>query len=158
MADLFGLLLLDPPQRAGADRSRQCRPACGALDLPVSRNEGAHRNLANRGVAILGDKLFVATGDAHLLALSADSGTLQWDATLADYKAGYFITGAPLVVRDLVVIGVSMQPLGRGSSRRMKRAPARSAGAFTPSRDRASRVTRPGKANPGAPGVVPPGS
>jgi alcohol dehydrogenase (cytochrome c) len=81
---------------------------------PLGTVNGGSYGLANRGVAILGDKLFVATGDAHLLALSADGGTLQWDATLADYKAGYFITGAPLVVRDLVVIGVSMQPLGRG--------------------------------------------
>ncbi len=81
---------------------------------PLGTVSGGSYGLINRGAAILGDKLFVATGDAHLLALSADGGTLQWDATLADYKAGYFITGAPLVVRDLVVIGVSVQPLGRG--------------------------------------------
>ena len=68
----------------------------------------------NRGVAILGDRLFVATTDTHLIALSAENGALQWQAKLAEHKEGYFFTSAPLVVRDLVVIGITVQPLGRG--------------------------------------------
>ena len=51
--------------------------------------------------------------------VALDGAALQrqaayWQATLADHKEGYFISGAPLVVRDLVVIGVSMIPRGRG--------------------------------------------
>jgi alcohol dehydrogenase (cytochrome c) len=65
----------------------------------------------NRGVAILGDRLVVATADAHLIALSAENGRVQWQAKLAERKEGYFLTSA---VRDLVVIGITVQPLGRG--------------------------------------------
>ena len=60
----------------------------------------------NRGVAILDDKVFVGTGNAQLLALSAKTGALLWQSTLAEAKEGYYITGAPLVYRDLVVTGV----------------------------------------------------
>lgn len=60
----------------------------------------------NRGVAILGDKVFVGTGNAQLLALSAVTGNLLWQSTVADAKKGYYISGAPLVYRDLVVTGV----------------------------------------------------
>lgn len=61
----------------------------------------------NRGVAILGDLVFVGTLDSHLLALDAKTGAIRWDAIVADYKIGYSITVAPLVVKDKVVIGVA---------------------------------------------------
>jgi len=61
----------------------------------------------NRGVAIRGDRLFVVTDDARLLALHRANGQLLWDVTMADYREHYGATGAPLVVGDLVVSGVS---------------------------------------------------
>lgn len=61
----------------------------------------------NRGVAILGDRLFLVTDNAHLLALDRRTGTLLWDTEMADYKQNYGATGAPLVVNDLVVSGIS---------------------------------------------------
>ena len=61
----------------------------------------------NRGVAILGDTVFLGTLDAHLLALDAKTGHLLWDTTVADYKAGYSITAAPLALRDKVIVGIS---------------------------------------------------
>jgi alcohol dehydrogenase (cytochrome c) len=60
----------------------------------------------NRGVAILGDRVFIATGDNHVVAIDAKSGTLQWDTgPIAKTEAGYFLTLAPLAVRDKVIVG-----------------------------------------------------
>jgi alcohol dehydrogenase (cytochrome c) len=61
----------------------------------------------NRGFAALGDRLFMATLDAHLIALDMKTGIVQWDAKLADYSAGYSATVAPLVVKDKVIVGIA---------------------------------------------------
>ncbi|HZS50927.1 MAG TPA: PQQ-dependent dehydrogenase, methanol/ethanol family [Bryobacterales bacterium] len=61
----------------------------------------------NRGVAVLGDRVFVGTVDAHLVALSARTGAVLWDAEVADYRSGYSITVAPLVVKDMVITGIA---------------------------------------------------
>jgi alcohol dehydrogenase (cytochrome c) len=64
--------------------------------------------MATRGLAIMGDKLFIGTADAHLVALSAETGKRLWEvAVVDDYRQGYSITGAPLAYRDLVVTGIS---------------------------------------------------
>ncbi|HJZ65858.1 MAG TPA: PQQ-dependent dehydrogenase, methanol/ethanol family [Candidatus Acidoferrum sp.] len=68
------------------------RPCCGRV---------------NRGVAILGDKVFMGTLDAHVIALDAKTGVVVWDITAADYSKGYSFTLAPLVIRNLVLVGVS---------------------------------------------------
>ena len=57
----------------------------------------------NRGFAILGDKLFMATLDSHLLALDRKTGSVLWDVTLGDYTKGYSSTVAPLIVKDKVI-------------------------------------------------------
>jgi alcohol dehydrogenase (cytochrome c) len=61
----------------------------------------------NRGVAVLGDRVFMVTDHAHLIALHRLTGQLLWDAEMADYRAHYGSTSAPLVVNDLVIAGVS---------------------------------------------------
>ena len=61
----------------------------------------------NRGVAVLGDRVFMVTDNAHLLALHRLTGQLLWDATMADSHQNYGSTSAPLVVNDLVIAGVS---------------------------------------------------
>jgi alcohol dehydrogenase (cytochrome c) len=63
--------------------------------------------LVNRGFGVLGDKLFMTTLDAHLLALDMKTGGVAWDATLEDYKIGYASTIAPLIVKDKVIVGVA---------------------------------------------------
>jgi alcohol dehydrogenase (cytochrome c) len=68
------------------------RPCCGRV---------------NRGLAILGDKVFLGTLDAHVIALDTKTGNIAWDAVAADYQKGYSFTVAPLAVKNLVVIGVS---------------------------------------------------
>jgi alcohol dehydrogenase (cytochrome c) len=61
----------------------------------------------NRGVAALGDRVFMVTDNAHLIALGRDKGDLLWDVEMADSRQNYGATGAPLVVNDLVIAGVS---------------------------------------------------
>jgi len=61
----------------------------------------------NRGLAALGDRLFLGTLDAHMVALDAKTGRVRWDVAAADADKGYSFTGAPLVVKDKVVIGVA---------------------------------------------------
>lgn len=61
----------------------------------------------NRGVAIRGDRVYVVTDDARLLALHRANGQLLWDVVMADYREHYGATAAPLVVGDLVISGVS---------------------------------------------------
>jgi alcohol dehydrogenase (cytochrome c) len=60
----------------------------------------------NRGVAILGDMLYMGTLDGHLVALDAKVGRPLWNIAVGDPKLGYSITMAPLVVKDNVLVGV----------------------------------------------------
>ena len=61
----------------------------------------------NRGVAILGDKVFMVTDNAHLIALNRITGRLVWEAAMPDEAQHYGGTVAPLVVKDMVIAGVS---------------------------------------------------
>ncbi|MED5412856.1 MAG: PQQ-dependent dehydrogenase, methanol/ethanol family [Pseudomonadota bacterium] len=61
----------------------------------------------NRGVAILGETLFMSTLDAHLVAIDARTGNLLWDTEVAAHDSGYSKTAAPLIVKDLVVTGIA---------------------------------------------------
>jgi alcohol dehydrogenase (cytochrome c) len=61
----------------------------------------------NRGVALLDGTVYVGTLDAHLVALDAHSGALRWDTTVADYKIGHSITGAPLAIEGKIITGIS---------------------------------------------------
>jgi alcohol dehydrogenase (cytochrome c) len=63
--------------------------------------------VANRGVAVLGKRVYVGTLDAHLLALDATNGKLVWDQTVANYHEGYAITSAPLALDKLIVTGIA---------------------------------------------------
>ncbi|MGB7845280.1 MAG: PQQ-dependent dehydrogenase, methanol/ethanol family [Candidatus Acidiferrum sp.] len=68
------------------------RPCCGRI---------------NRGFAILGDKVYFATLDAHVIALDAKTGNVVWDVTAVDYRKGYSFTLAPLAVKNMIVVGIS---------------------------------------------------
>ena len=72
--------------------SPDSKPCCGAV---------------NRGLAILGDTLFMATIDARLIAIDARNGKPLWNTKVAESDAGYVMTLAPLVVKDNVVVGVA---------------------------------------------------
>ena len=63
---------------------------------------------ANRGVVVEGDRVFMLTDNAHLLALQSNTGKLLWDKSMTDWpKSQYSATGAPLVIGDLVFAGVA---------------------------------------------------
>ncbi|PYO98733.1 MAG: hypothetical protein DMD61_09135 [Gemmatimonadetes bacterium] len=87
-----------------------------AYEHDVSRESlgGEFGAAANRGVAILNDKVFFGTVDARLIALSATTGTLQWEVTVARDPKLYAISAAPLAYRDLVVTGVATPEVIRG--------------------------------------------
>lgn len=61
----------------------------------------------NRGMAILGTRLYMETDNAHLLCLDARSGNLIWDIPFATGNRNYGATSAPLIVKDKVLVGVS---------------------------------------------------
>ena len=61
----------------------------------------------NRGVAVSGDKVFMGTLDAKLVALDAKTGRLIWETELADPELGYSETMAPTVVGNKILIGTN---------------------------------------------------
>src|SRR5882672_2568519 len=67
---------------------------------------------AKPGVAILNDSVFVATLDAHLVALNASTGRKKWETGIADFRDGYSMSGAPLALGDRVVVGVAGAEFG----------------------------------------------
>jgi alcohol dehydrogenase (cytochrome c) len=60
-----------------------------------------------RGVAVLGQSLFLDALDGYLIAINANTGKTIWETQVADYTDGYSMTGAPLIVDNSVVVGVS---------------------------------------------------
>jgi alcohol dehydrogenase (cytochrome c) len=79
----------------------EARPCCGRV---------------SRGLAILGDTLYMGTIDAHLVAIDAKTGKILWDHTVE--KVGekvtekYAITHAPVIVKDKVIVGIAGGDLG----------------------------------------------
>ena len=87
---------------------------CYALDAGTGRQiwhyqrqrtkgQGAR---VNRGAALAGDRVFMVTDDARLIALNRFTGELLWDTVMADYRENYFATSAPLIAGDLVIPGI----------------------------------------------------
>ena len=64
-------------------------------------------NPSNRGVAVLGGRVFFNTLDNNLIALDARTGRQLWEKNTADTMISYTMTGAPLTVDDMVVVGMS---------------------------------------------------
>ena len=115
---------------------------------------------ANRGVALLGDRVFFATDNAHLICLNRLTGGLMWDVdvTVPGAPGRYGSTGAPLVVGDLVVTGVPVATLpSRDSSPPTRRPPASLPGASGRCQNAANRVRRHGRARRSIPEARPPG-
>ncbi len=70
-------------------------------------NAGGGNGQPNRGVAVLGDRVFFATADAHLLCLNRLTGGVMWDINMPVSPGRYSATSAPLVVGDLVISGIA---------------------------------------------------
>src|SRR5207249_471386 len=122
-------------------RPRNGRPCCGRV---------------NRGLAILGDTLFMATIDAHLIAIDAKNGRPLWDTSVADAKSGYALTLAPLVVKDKVIVGTAGGDYGiRGFIAAYDVHTGKEVWRFYTIPDPATRVPQPGRVTPGKWGVAP---
>jgi alcohol dehydrogenase (cytochrome c) len=100
------MYISEPPSNAAALDLRTGRPLW-LYRRAIPSDVRACCGQVNRGLAILGDTVYLATLDAHLLALDAKTGHLLWDTTVADYKLGYSITVAPLAVQDKVIVGMA---------------------------------------------------
>ena len=124
--------------------SRDARPCCGSV---------------NRGVAILGDTLFMATLDAHLVAIDAKTGRPLWNTVVGDPKLGYVLTHAPLVVKNKVSSAwrAASTEFADSSPPMMPR-PAKRHGNSTPSPAPGKKEMKPGPAIRGVTAACPPGS
>jgi alcohol dehydrogenase (cytochrome c) len=110
----------------------------------------------NRGVALYGDYVLWAAGEAVLVALDARSGDAVWETTVADNSAGYYITLAPLVAGGTVMVGSSESVV---SLRLSIRTMVRNSGGRIRSRRQVNPAARPGlSATSGRPAVLPYGS
>ena len=61
----------------------------------------------NRGVAVANGRVYLSTQNGHLVALDATNGRKVWEQVFADVRAGESATAAPLIVKDLVIVGSS---------------------------------------------------
>ena len=64
-------------------------------------------DVVNRGAALYGDLVIFGTLDAQIVALDQNTGKVVWKETVEDYKAGYSMSAAPLIVNGLVITGIS---------------------------------------------------
>ncbi len=120
---------------------------------------GAGGNIQNRGIAVGAGKVFVGTYDDYVVAIDQKTGAEAWKTAMADSsQCGCSITGAPLLVKDKVIVG---RPAATARfvdfSRRWTRRPGVWRGASIPFRARAKKGTRPGRAIAGNMAAARPG-
>jgi acido-empty-quinoprotein group A len=65
-------------------------------------NEGNH--VGNRGVGIYGNWLYFMTPDDYLVCLNAKDGKKRWSVQIADVKANWFSTIAPMIVGNHIIV------------------------------------------------------
>ena len=89
---------------------------CNALDAGSGRRiwqfkrprtAGITAGSANRGAGVAGDRVFIETDDAHIVALNRYTGDVLWDTALDDWRKNYAASSAPLTAGDLVISGVT---------------------------------------------------
>jgi putative heme-binding domain-containing protein len=88
--------------RSGREIWKYSRPRTAAGVIAGDASLGA-----NRGAALLGDRVFFNTDNAHMLCLNRLTGALLWEVPMTEAAQHYGATGAPLVVGDLVISGVA---------------------------------------------------
>ena len=67
----------------------------------------APRTTPMRNLAVYDDKVYIATADARLIALNARTGAVVWDHQVADTKLGYTYSSGPIVVKGMIVAGIT---------------------------------------------------
>ncbi len=76
-------------------------------DLAAKLISEGGNTLAKRNMAIYGDKLIIATSDAHIVALNAKTGKIVWDHAVADWEKGWRYSSGPFMAGAVVTIGMS---------------------------------------------------
>jgi len=100
------LYITEQPSDAAALDARTGRPFWKyTREIPSEVRACCGR--VNRGMAILGDTLYLGSLDGYLVALDRATGRVRWQTLVADYKEGYSITVAPLALKDKVIVGVA---------------------------------------------------
>ena len=79
---------------------------------PLDPNAYYNAYEVNKGMAIGGNTLFWATVDCHLLAIDTRTGKVIWDKVMVDWRKGYQFNVAPLVVKDMVILGPATNEAG----------------------------------------------
>jgi alcohol dehydrogenase (cytochrome c) len=93
---------------AYGDKVQALDAATGDLLWQYSHRLGRERAPSvKRAIAIYGTRLYVPTSDTHIVALDAKTGKVVWDEAIADAKAGYGLTGGPLVANGKVMVGTT---------------------------------------------------
>ena len=100
------MYISEPPSHAAALDLRTGRPLW-QFRRAVPSDVRTCCGQVNRGLAILGESVFLGTLDAHLIALDAKTGHQLWDTGVAEYKTGYSITAAPLAIDGKIIVGIS---------------------------------------------------
>ncbi len=85
--------------RSGNVRWRYTRSLPDKLPIESART--------NRGLAVLGNVLFLGSLEGFLVAINATNGSVIWQTAVANPSDGFTITGAPLIVNGSVVVGVA---------------------------------------------------
>ena len=94
----------EPPNTVVAIDARTGRPYW-KYEHPVPETTYACCGNINRGVAILGDTVYLGTLDAYLVAIDAATGRKKWQTKVAEYTHGYALAVSPLAVKNLVIVG-----------------------------------------------------
>jgi alcohol dehydrogenase (cytochrome c) len=98
--EVDGTLYLTTPDNVWAVDARDGRE----LWHYVWKTKGG-THIANRGVAIWNNFLFMETPDNFLVSLDARTGKERWHKEIADLAQMYFSTPAPIVVGNHVLVG-----------------------------------------------------
>jgi alcohol dehydrogenase (cytochrome c) len=100
----------------------------------------------NRGVALWKDKVISIALDGRMFAINKQTGEVVWERKIADPALGETLTLAPLIIRDLAIVGSgAANSASAAISRRPTSTPARRRGAPAPFRAPGSPATRPGR-------------
>ena len=94
----------EPPNNIVAIDAKTGRPYW-KYEHPVPETTYACCGNINRGVAVLGDTVYMGTLDAYLIAIDAATGRKKWQTKVAEYTHGYALAVSPLAVKNLVIVG-----------------------------------------------------
>jgi len=96
-----GVMFVSQPNQVDAIDARTGRP------IWEYRRQPALQKGPNRGVAVYGNRVYMGTPDAHLVALDARTGNELWATKIAEASDGYWSPAAPMVIKDKVIAGIA---------------------------------------------------